>query len=471
MTPSKLISIILARWSLVLLVVVLTTLTALGVSMSMQPKYVATASVLIDAKPDPISALMYPGLASPSYMNTQVDVIASERVALRVVKDLRLAENPEVHQQWRAATNGEGTIEQWLAQGLRGNMEVKPSKESNVLMVTYKSPQPEAAAAFANAFVKAYVGTTLELRVDPARQYAGYFEQQSKAALDKLEAAKTKLSAYEREHGILATDERMDIESSRLSELSSQLVAVQAVTAESNSRQGAAARGSDTLPDVLANPVVSSLKGELSRSESRLQELSTRYGDNHPQVIEAKASVADLRSKMATEIRRVTGAVGVTNSINRQREAEIRAQLEAQRQKVMKLKEARDEAAGLIREVDSAQRGYDSVAARLTQTNLESQSTQSNISTLTEATPPLRPSSPRVALNTMLAFVAGLVLAIGMALLLEMRDRKIRDADDVMALLQIPMLGVLPAPNKRPHKALPSAERRLLGHATSRGAA
>lgn len=470
MTPSKLISIILARWSLVLLVVVLTTLTALGVSLSMQPKYVAAASVLIDAKPDPISALIYPGLASPSYMNTQVDVIASDRVALRVVKDLKLTDNPEVRQQWMNATGGNGSMEQWLANGLKGNMEVKPSKESNVLMVTYKSPQPDAAAAFANAFVRAYVGTTLELRVDPARQYAGYFEQQSKAALDKLEAAKTKLSAYEREHGILATDERMDIESARLSELSSQLVAVQSVTAESTSRQGAAARGSDNLPDVLANPVVSSLKGELSRSESRLQELSTRYGDAHPQVIEAKASVADLRAKMAAEIRRVTGAVGVTNTINRQREADIRASLDAQRQKVMKLKEARDEAAGLIREVDSAQRAYDSIAARLTQTNLESQSTQSNVTVLTEATAPMRPASPRVGLNTALAFVAGLVLAVGMALLLEMRDRKIRDADDVMALLQIPMLGVLPAPNKRPNKALPAAERRLLGHAT-RGAA
>lgn len=160
----------------------------------------------------------------------------------------------------------------------------------------------------------------------------------------------------------------------------------------------------------------------------------------------------------------------MTNTINRQREADIRASLDAQRQKVMKLKEARDEAAGLIREVDSAQRAYDSIAARLTQTNLESQSTQSNVTVLTEATAPMRPASPRVGLNTALAFVAGLVLAVGMALLLEMRDRKIRDADDVMALLQIPMLGVLPAPNKRPNKALPAAERRLLGHAT-RGAA
>ena len=203
-----------------------------------------------------------------------------------------------------------------------------------------------------------------------------------------------------------------------------------------------------------------------------LQELGTRYGDNHPQVIEAKASVADTRAKLNTEIRRVTGSVAVTSTINSQREAETRAQMEAQRAKVVKLKEARDEASGLMREVESAQRAYENITTRLTQTSLESQSTQSNVNLLAEATPPLKPASPRVALNTALAFVAGLVLAIGFALLLELRDRKVRDADDVMAVLPLPMLGVLPAPGKRA-QALPSAERRLLGApgATSRGAA
>ena len=470
MTPSKLMSIIRARWSLVLLVVALTTLTALGVSLMLPKRYVATASVLVDAKPDPVSALIYPGMASPAYMNTQVDVISSDRVALRVVRDLRLTELPELRQQWQEAQL-DGTMEQWLGDGLRGNMDVKPSKESNVLMVTYKSPSPQVAATMANAFVKAYLSTTLDLRVEPARQYAGYFDVQAKTALEKLESARAKLSVYEREHGILASDERMDVETARLSELSSQLVGLQAQSSESGSRQGQAARGADTLPDVLANPVVSQLKSDVSRAEAQLQQLSTRYGDNHPQVVEAKASLADTRAKLRTEISRVTGAVTATNNINKQRESETRAQLEAQREKVAKLKLARDEASGLMREVESAQRAYENITTRLNQTSLESQTTQSNVNVLTEATPPRAPASPRVGLNTALAFVAGLILAIGLALLLELRDRKVRDADDVMAVLPLPMLGVLPAPGKRQPSGLASNERRLLGHATPRGAA
>ncbi len=115
-----------------------------------------------------------------------------------------------------------------------------------------------------------------------------------------------------------------------------------------------------------------------------------------------------------------------------------------------------------MREAESAQRAYENITTRLTQTSPESQTTQSNVNILTEAVAPLKPSSPKILLNTALAFVASVILAVGLALLLEMRDRKVRDADDVMAVLPLPMLGVLPAPGRRA-SALPSAERRLLG--------
>ncbi|RYE81778.1 MAG: chain length determinant protein EpsF [Oxalobacteraceae bacterium] len=473
MTPSKLFAILRARWTLALLIVLVTTVTALGVSLKLPKKYVATASVVVDAKPDPISALMYPGMASPSFMNTQVDIIGSDRVAIRVIRDLKLADVPVLREQWQAQTKGEGTIQQWLTDLLQQSMDVKPSKESNVLTVTYKAPDPGFAAALANAFVRAYVATALELRVDPARQYAGYFDQQSKAALEKLEVAKNKLSTYERENGIVATDERLDVETARLVELSSQLVALQAVSSESNRREGQVAGAADRLPDVLNNSVVMQLKTDLGRAEARLQELSTRYGDNYPQVVEAKASVADIRSKLATETRRVGGGVAVTNTINRQREGDIRAQLDAQRVKVAKLKTARDEAGGLMREVESAQRAYESITARLTQTSLESQTTQSNVNVLTEAVAPLKPASPKIFVNTVLAFVVGLVLAAGVVFTLELLDRKVRDVDDVVAVLQAPMLGVLPAPLKGRAKALSAVEGRMLGMGptASRGAA
>ena len=71
----------------------------------------------------------------------------------------------------------------------------------------------------------------------------------------------------------------------------------------------------------------------------RLQELSTRYGDNHPQVQETKANMAaDLRARLEAETRKVTSGVGLTNTITRQREFDVRTSLEAQRAKVLRLK-------------------------------------------------------------------------------------------------------------------------------------
>jgi chain length determinant protein EpsF len=316
--------------------------------------------------------------------------------------------------------------------------------------VAYKAPDPRFAAALANAFVRAYIDTSLELRVDPAKQYSSFFEGRTKEARDALEAAQNKLSAYQKAKGIIATDERLDIESARLNELSSQLTALQAISAESSSRQAQAqgAQG-DRLSEVLNNPLLAGIKADIVRNEGRLQELSTRYGDNHPLVMEARASLADLRARLQTETRRVTGSVSINNSINRQREAEIRRSLDAQRTRVLQMKAVRDEGVLLQRDVENAQRAFDAVQQRFMQTNLESQTTQSNINQLTQAEPPLAPATPRVALNTVVATLIGSLLAIGLALVLELRDRRVRSLDDLVVTLGLPVLATMPGPRSR----------------------
>jgi polysaccharide biosynthesis transport protein len=416
MTFGQFLAILRARFWSALLVFVLIVGVTLGVSLWLPKKYTAVATVVVDLKPDPVSAAIYGGVAPPAMMATQVDIILSERVAQRVVRNLKLTSNPQVREQWLEAADGKGTIEQWLGQTFQKSIEVKPSRESSVIAVSYKAPDPAFAAALANAFVQAYLETTLELRVDPAKQYSAFFDTRSKEAREALERAQAKLSAYQKEKGIIATDERLDVENSRLNELSSQLVMLQAVASESGSRQ-VQARGAsaDKLQEVLSNPLVAGLKADLSRAEARLQEMSARFGDAHPQVQEAKENISALRSKVEAETQRVTGGVGVTNTINRQREAEVRASLEAQRSKVLRLKAVRDEGAVLSRDVESAQRAYDLIGARFNQTSLESQNTQSNANVLTAASPPLQPSSPKVLLNTGVAVVLGILLAIGAA--------------------------------------------------------
>ena len=467
MSLANFIAIVRARLWLLLGVMLATVVTALVISLMLPKKYLATASVVVDAKPDPVSALIYPGLASPAFMATQVDVLISDRVALRVVRDLKLTENAEIRQQWLEDAGGQGTIEQWLSGSLKQGLDVRPSKESNVISVAYQAPDPRFAAALANAFVQAYIATTLELRVDPAKQYNSFFDDRAKAARAALEAAQTRLSNFQRQNGIVVNDERVDVEMARLNELSSQLVTFQALSAESSSRQAQAAGASaDRMQEVLNNAVIGQLKSDLNRSEARLRELSTRYGDNHPQVVETRANIAEVRARVDAETRRVSGGAAVANTINRQREADTRAALEAQRSKVLKLKSMRDEGSVLTRDLESAQRAFEGVSARLTQSGLESQSTQSNVNMLSQAVAPVSPSSPNVFVNTALSVVVGLILGVGIALLLELRDRRVRGIFDVIEALRLPILGVMPKPGTRrsgPQRLL-GMEQRVLGN-------
>ncbi len=450
MNLSQFFSVIRAHWRVVMLVLALTVGTAAGISLMLPKQYIATATVVVDqSRPDPVAAALYQGNPSPAFTATQVDVIKSERVALRVVRQLNLADSEERKARWMLATQGEGSIETWLAAGMLFALDVKPSRESNVVAVSYKADDRDRAALMANAFVQAYMDVSLELKVGPAKDYSGFFKSRSEELRANVERAQAKLSAYQREKGVVvASDGQIDVESARLNELSTQLVTVQGMAAGANGRQAQVqGGGGERLGEVFNNPIVSGLRAEITRAEAKLQELTSRLGDNHPQVIEARANINSLRGRLDVETRRVAGSVGSVGNINRQREAELRVAIEAQRARVLKMRLAREEGMVLVRDLENAQRAYDAVLTRLNQSSLESQVTQPNAYVLAQAVPPLLPSSPKIITNTALSIVIGLVLAIGAAIVLEMIDRRLRNAGEVSELLGLPVLGVLPKPS------------------------
>ncbi len=377
-------------------------------------------------------------------MATQVDIVTSDRVAQRVVRMLGFEKSPQAVEQWREATEGKGSIEAYFADLLKKKLDVKPSRESNVLAISFTGQDPKFSAAVANAFAQAYIDTNLELKIEPAKQYASWFAGQSKALRDGLEKAQTRLSEFQKETGIVNTDERLDIESARLAELSSQLTAIQAQRSDSSSRQAQVAQSQiETLPEVQQNSLIIGLKSELARGEARLSETSQRFGRNHPEYQRAQGEVDSLRGKLDAEMKKVASTLGTSNRVNVQREAEIKASLASQKNKVLELKKQRDDLAVLQREVESAQRAYDAVAQRVTQTSLESQTTQTNIVVLTPAIEPVEPSSPKLLLNTLVAVFLGTLLAVGTVLLLELLDQRVRGDDDLQQLLGVPVLGLI----------------------------
>lgn len=433
--------ILRARIWVVLSIFLVSVITTALVTIFFLPnQYTATTSLVVDSKAkDPFTGQLLPIQLLPGYMATQSDIIRSRKVALRVVDNLKLADSPGTHEQFMAATKGNGNVREWLAKLLSEGLTVQPSRESSVIEISFRGTDPKFAALIANEFAKSFVETSLDLRVEPAKQTAAWFDQQINQLRANLEKSQEKLSAYQLANNLVESDERLDVESRRLAELASQVIAAKSAAYDSASRVSQ----SNALPEVTNNPVVQNLKAQLAQVESRLADFAKRMGRNHPQYMSLDAERLTLRDKLNNEINTATRGVSATASAARHREGSLAAAYEAQKRRVLDLKSQREEATLLARDVVNAQQIHDSALQRYGQTRMESQSTQTDLAVLNPAIPPTAKSSPQTMLNITLSAVIGLVLGIALAFMLEMLDRRVRSGLDIAGDLGIPVLAEL----------------------------
>ncbi len=438
MNFTQFLLILNARKWVILGVLLFTVVVTAVVSLLLPKQYTATATMIIDSKSkDPITGQLLPSQMFPGYMATQIDIINSSQVAGRVVRELKLAENPATRQQFMEATEGQGTIEQWLGGVLLQQVSAEPSRESSIISIGFTGSDPRFAAIVANAFAKAYIETNLDLRVAPAKQTATWYDQQIAQLRTNLEDAQQKLNAYQREKGLVESEERLDVETRRMADLAGQMVAAQSASFDASSRT----RDSGSLPEVINNPVVQNLKAQVAQGEGKLAELAKRVGANHPEFIRLQAEVSSYKAKLAHELGTATRGVGATAGAARQRFSELAGAFERQKAKVLALKQQREEASLLARDLENAQRIYDGALQRYSQTRMESQSTQTDIAVLNPATVPTQASKPRVMFNLLLAVFFGTLLGVGLGFLVELLDRRVRSGQDIAAALEIPVLG------------------------------
>lgn len=451
MTIEQFFVILSARWRSGLAVFASVVFLALAVSLLLPKRYTGKASVVLDVRtPDrtsggPNAPMGVSGMLAPSYMTTQVQVVTSERVARGVIRALGLQSNAELKQAWLDDTDGKGDFEAWIAIQLQKQLDIAAARDSNVIDIAYSSPDPAQAAAVANAFMQSYIDTTLELKVEPARAYKSFFDERAKRLRQDLEAAQGRLSRFQKANQILVSPDRMDVETARLANLTTQLVELQASAAQNEGKrvQAGGAR-QDQLPEVISNPLVSQLSASLASEEARLKELTSRYGPRHPQLIEQRARLAEVQSKLQAATARASGSVSVNTTVTQAQIARMEKLLNEQRAKVLKLQGLRDEGELLRRDVEIAQTAYSAMEQHVTATGVESENTSTNVSVLKRATEPAAPSSPRLLRNMAAAVLLGMLLGLATALVRELRDRRVRTAADVEIELGQPLMLTLP---------------------------
>jgi polysaccharide biosynthesis transport protein len=438
MNFGQLLRILWARRRLVFGVMAVAIALTMIAKLVLPPTYVASTSLVIDTKAvDPVTGAAQPAGAGNNQLTTQIDVITSRAVAVKVVDDLKLVEGA-AEEADRARVG--------KAYALLGALSVKPTPGSNIVRIRFEDSDPEFAAAVANAFADAYVRQSLELKLDPSRRQNVWFEEQLRNLRDTVEGRRQKLSQYQRDHGIIATDERLDVENARLNDLSRQLVEAQRVQHDAQARQRQAGQGGNLneLPEIMSNGLLQSLKAELVRAEARLAELSERYDRNHPQHQMASAEVRALREKISAETASATASIGQGVQIADRQVANLQQAFDEQKARILELKRQRDEVSVLSREVDSAQGAYDAVLQRASQVRLESQLGNTSVAVLDRAAPPSRPAPPGIILSMVLAAVFGAMFGAALGLLLEMLDRRVRVGDELTRLAGLEVLAEVP---------------------------
>ena len=450
MTIRQFLNILWSRKSILLSVIAITASLTLLVNLRLPKQFIATTALVVDQRGvDQITGLTVPVQLLAGYMATQTEVIASANVARKVVTKLKLHESPLFLEKLNTKpSNLLDPIDQIAAQ-LLSNLDVKPSRESSLIQINFTSTDPQLAAQIANAFADAYVQTSIELRAQPAKANADWFDSQLAILRERLANAQSVLSSYQQQHGIVASDDRIDIETARLSDLSKQLVESQAKTNELVSRKqllsntGKNGGPSESLQEVLNSSLIQSLKSDAARAEANFAELSKRLDKNHPQYKQAEAEVNSLHQQIQSEVKMVLNSINSGTNASKQRDALLASSLADQKAKVLELKQQHDEIAVLSHEVENAQKAYDAAMQRSVQTHMESEANQSNISILNSALPPQNASKPKIMVNLVISLFLGGLLGVMISLVIELVDRRVRSAQDVAELVGVPVFAVI----------------------------
>ena len=440
--------IVWARKWIVLALFIAISIGGTAYTLNLPKLYTAETSLIVDIRIDPALGALAPALAAPSYMQTQIEILRSERVASRAVKILGVERSAAAVAQWREATNAKIPLERFFAGVLERGLTVEPARNSNLINLTYSGTDPIFAQAAANAFAQAYMDVSVELRVAPARQSATFLDDQAKSLRAALESAQSKLSKFQQSKGIVS-DERLDVENARYGQLLSQLSSAEADRIDTQTRQRNT--GGEFSPDVISNGAIQGLKAQIATAETKLTEISGIVGKNHPQRIQLEAQIGELRQQLAAETRRVAGSSSVVSRGSSQKVAEIQTMVDAQKRNLLALRSDRDQIAVYQRDVDAARMAYDAVAQRYSQVSMEGQNNQANTRLLSPAVEPLEPSRPKIMVGILGSLLGGLAAGILAALGLEMLNRRVRMPEDLLVMAGVPVIGVLrPASSKRP---------------------
>jgi succinoglycan biosynthesis transport protein ExoP len=447
--------IILRKHQWLILTFLLTVVTVVTIaSFKMKPVYEAAARVEVDKEgqvmqpfPDSNSYSEYED--TEAYIETQTKILQSETLALMTIKSLDLARYPEFGGApdsiaWQHA--GASSRRPAILGAFLGRLIVRRVPNTRLIEVHFEAEDPQLAAQVVNTHLQNYVEQNFRSKYDATTQASTWLSAELEELRIKVEKSEDARIAYERENQIWQIDEKQDITTQKLADLSKAVTDAQTDVALKEALYRMAVSGNvDALPAVRNNEVVGGLLKRQSELDEQYAEALDQYGPNFPKVLRLAAQQKEVQQDLANARKTVVESVAVEFNTARSHVELLQEALDKQKAEANDLAEKLVQYHILQHDAESNKQLYDGLLQKLKEAGISAGLRSSNIRVVDPALAPASPSRPQKARNIVLAFLVGLVGGIGLALFREYLDNTVKSPDDIETLTGLPSLAVVPA--------------------------
>lgn len=418
----------------------LVLLLAVVATFVQTPRYRATTTLIVE--PDTPEVASFTGATAGSlsqeFYETQYEILRSNRVLSRAFELGGLAKDPV----YSGLSNPVAAF--------RKTIRIAPVPRSRLIRVSVDHPDRDTAIRLCDLVAKVYIDDNAEHRRSASRNAFEWLSSEIEQQKRKLEASEKALLEYRTQDDAISVERKAALVEERLASLSTEYNQVTRKNLELRStlaeleRIGRRADLADASPEILASPVVQSLKEEQSQLSAELAKVSKKYKEKHPTVVALENQLATVRARIAAEVKKVNRGLEVELRIGEAKEKGLRESLDGLKAESMAVAEQSIRYGVLRRENESNQKIFDVLLQRLGEAGVSGSISGQNVRVLDPAAASPGPFSPRKVLNGLVGLLAGLLVGVAAAVIAEQVDNTVSGEKDAAALLGLPVIGTVP---------------------------
>jgi uncharacterized protein involved in exopolysaccharide biosynthesis/Mrp family chromosome partitioning ATPase len=442
------IRLVEARRTLILKVAAATMVVALLAALLLPTVWSASAVVMLDQRKNnvtDVSAVLSQLPADPATLQNQIQILTSRELAGEVVDAQKLADDPEFNpalpprgfslgallremaalldpRNWvekRPATDRDRVIDNFLR-----HVKAEAVGLSTTITVSVTAREPAKAARLANALAGAYVRSQVTRKLDATQSTTRWLGERVNSLAEQLQRQDADIQRYKAEHGLNDSSPGNSLADQQMSAINGQIVQAKSDLAAKQAladRVGTLARTGDAgeIAEIAASPLIVQLRTQQAQLARQQGDLASKYGPLHPKMQALEAQQRDLDSKIAMEIRRISGSLANDVLVAKAHLASLEASLGAAERESNSQNMARVRLAAMQSDAASTRTMYEAFVQRLRQSQDQDQVQTPESHIISPASEPRSPASPKRKLIVGAAIPLGLLLGLLAALLAE----------------------------------------------------